>query len=293
MTIVEPFNFDRAAKEDYWKEAIEAEMEMIHKNGTLELVDRPTHRKIIGVKWVFKTKHNAVGFLNKHKARLIVKGYSQHCGKCTSSDDKSAFLNGFLKEEIFVEKPDGCKAKNETLLIVFLYVDDLLVTSSKSELIKEFKKQMQDVFEMTDLGLMTYFLDMEENHNEHGIFISQQAFILKILSNKSDHERVDEKGYRSLVGCLLYLTTTRPDIMYGVSLLSRFMHCSNTTHFKVAKRVLRYVKGTLNFGVKFEKAKELKLLGYSESDWARSVDDMKSTSGYFFHSRFKGLLLDF
>ncbi|KAA3474202.1 laccase-2-like [Gossypium australe] len=189
------------------------------------------------------------------------------------------------------------KVEKETLLIVSLYVDDLLVTDCKSELIEEFKKQMQDVFKMTDLGLMTYFLGME------GIFISQQAFALKVLSkfcmtnckpvstsmaqgeklsSNSYHARVDEKSYRSLVGCLLYLTTTRPGTMYAVSLLSRFMHCCNVAHFKAAKRVLRYVKGTLGYGVKFEKAEELKLVGYSDSDWAGSVDDMKSTSGYFF-----------
>ncbi|KAA3481548.1 pleiotropic drug resistance protein 3-like [Gossypium australe] len=269
-------------------------------------------------------------------------------------DVKSTFLNGFLKEEIFIEQPDGFKvlgeehkvyklkkalyglkqaprawynridaylsrlgfkksiseptlyvkkAEKETLLIVSPYVDDLLVTGCRSELIEEFKKQMQDVFEMTDLGLMTYFLRMGVNQNEHGIFISQQAFTLKVLSkfcmanNKpastlvalgeklsrnSEHDRVDEKSYRSLIGGLLYLIATRPDIMYAVSLLLRLMHCCNVAHFKAAKRVLMYVKGTLGYGVKFERAEKLKLVGYSDSDWAGSVDDMKSTSGYFF-----------
>lgn len=70
--------------------------------------------------------------------------------------------------------------------------------------------------------------------------------------------------------------------MFAVSLLFRFMHCCDVVHFKAAKRVLRYVKGTLDYGVKFEKAKELKLIGYSDSYWAGSIDDMKSTSGYFF-----------
>ncbi|KAK5846720.1 hypothetical protein PVK06_003017 [Gossypium arboreum] len=156
---------------------------------------------------------------------------------------------------------------------------------------------------MTDLDLMTYFLSMKVNQEKQGIFISQQSFALKVLSklnmskckpastpvalgeklsSTSEHDRVDEKGYKSLVGCLLYLTATRLDIMYAVSLLSRFMHCCNVAHFKAAKRVLRYVKGTLNFGVKFGKADELKPVGYSDSDWVGSVDDMKSTSGYFF-----------
>ncbi|XP_052479636.1 secreted RxLR effector protein 161-like [Gossypium raimondii] len=162
---------------------------------------------------------------------------------------------------------------------------------------------MQEVFEMIDLGVMIYFLGMEVNQSNQGIFISQRAFALKILNrfcklncktvttlvaqwkkltSSGNQERVDEKEYRSLVGCLLYLTTTRPDIMFDVSLLSRFMHYCDVVHFKVANRILRYVKGTLSYGIKFEKGKELKLTGYSNSDWDRSVDDMKSTSGYCF-----------
>ncbi|XP_016684106.2 uncharacterized mitochondrial protein AtMg00810-like [Gossypium hirsutum] len=147
------------------------------------------------------------------------------------------------------------KNENETLLIVSLYVDDLLVTSSRNELIEEFKKQMQDVFEMTNLGEITYFIGIEINQTQHAIFISQQAFSLKILSkfymsnyksastpaaqgeklsSKGDHKNVDEKGYRSLVGCLLYLTTSMPDIMFAISLLFRFMHCCNVARFKAA-----------------------------------------------------------
>ncbi|XP_016667547.1 secreted RxLR effector protein 161-like [Gossypium hirsutum] len=150
---------------------------------------------------------------------------------------------------------------------------------------------------------MTYFLGMEVNQSEHGIFISQHAFALKILdkfcitncktvstplaqgeklTSFGSQERVDEKEYRSLVGCLLYLIATRPDLMHAVSLLSRFMHCCDTTHFKAAKRILKYVKRTLKLGVMFKKENELRLIGYSASDWAGSLDDIKSTSGYFF-----------
>ncbi|KAG8499326.1 hypothetical protein CXB51_005873 [Gossypium anomalum] len=334
VTMVEPSCYDEAARESCWQEAMEVKLRMIHKNDTWELVDRPANRKVIGVKWVFRTKNNADGSLNKHKARLVVKGYSQQQGvdffetfapvarldtirllfalaaqkqwKAPRAwyDRIDAYLSrlGFEKcisePTLYVKK-----AEKETLLIVSLNVDDLLVTGCRSELIEDFKKQMQDVFEMTDVGLMTYFLGMEANQNKHGIFINQQAFALKViskfsmskcksastpvaleekLSSTSEHDRVDEKRYRSLVGCLVYLTATRPDIMYSVSLLSRFMHCCNTAHFKAAKRVLRYVKGTLGYGVMLERAEELKLVGYSDSDWAGSVDDMTSTSGYFF-----------
>ncbi|KAG8490916.1 hypothetical protein CXB51_014727 [Gossypium anomalum] len=353
VAIVEPSNFKEAAKNKSWKKAMKVELEMIHKNDTWNLVDRPDHKKVIGVTWVFRAKYNADGSLNKYKARLVVKGYArldtikllfalaaQKQWRIHQLDVKSAFLNGFLKEEIFIEQPEGFKvpgeedkvyklkkalyglkqaprawydrvdeylsklrfeksvseptlfikkSENETLLIVSLYVDNLLVTGRKRELIDEFKMQMQEVFEMIDLGVMTYFLSMEVNQSDQGIFISQHAFALKILNrfcmsncktvstlvaqgekltSCGNQERFDEKEYQSLVGCLLYLIATRPDIMYAISLLSRFMHYCDVVHFKAAKRVLSYLKGTLNHGVNFEKAKELKLIGYSDSDWA-------------------------
>ncbi|XP_068475123.1 secreted RxLR effector protein 161-like [Phaseolus vulgaris] len=83
----------------------------------------------------------------------------------------------------------------------------------------------------------------------------------------------------------MYLTTTRPDILNAVSILSRFMHFPNETHMRAAKRVIRYIKGTWNFGVKLLKHKEFKLTGFSDSDWGGSIDDMKSTSEYCFSLR--------
>ena len=93
---------------------------------------------------------------------------------------------------------------------------------------------------------------------------------------------MEETYFRSLIGCLMYLTATRPDILYAVSVLSRFMHCPSELHLKAAKRVVRYIKGTINYGVKFQKSQNMKLFGYSDSDWGGSLDDMKSTSGYCF-----------
>ncbi|XP_016700061.1 secreted RxLR effector protein 161-like [Gossypium hirsutum] len=102
------------------------------------------------------------------------------------------------------------------------------------------------------------------------------------LTSSEDVEKLDESSYRSLVGCLLYLKTSKPDIMFVVSLLSRVMYCCNVNHYKVAKRVLRYMRETLDHGVKFMRIERVKLLGYSDSDWDGSSEDMKSTSGYFF-----------
>ena len=101
--------------------------------------------------------------------------------------------------------------------------------------------------------------------------------------NKEDGAgKVDEGLYRSLIGCLMYLTATRPNIVFVVSLLSRYMHCASKIHFQAEKRILRYVKGTIDFGIRFQHEQKFSLQGYSDSDWDGCVDDMKGTSGYCF-----------
>ena len=102
------------------------------------------------------------------------------------------------------------------------------------------------------------------------------------LCKEDGTEKVDQAYFRSMIGCLMYLTATRPDILNTVSILSCFMYCASEWHLKAAKRVLRYVKGTSDFGIKFTRIKEFKLLGFSDGDWGGFIDDMKSTSGYCF-----------
>ncbi|XP_030449874.2 uncharacterized mitochondrial protein AtMg00810-like [Syzygium oleosum] len=189
------------------------------------------------------------------------------------------------------------------LVVVSLYVDDMLVTGSNSAQITAFKQEMMKMFEMTDLGEMSYFLGMEVRQTQNEVFICQKKYMKEILKRfnveecksvstptgqkeklqkKDGSEPADERVYRSLIGCLMYLTTTRPDIMFTVSVLSRFLNCASELHMVAAKRVLRYLKGTLSYGNKFCKIQKFKLQGYYDSDWAGSVDDMRSTSGYCF-----------
>lgn len=208
---------------------------------------------------------------------------------------------GFVKS--LSESTLYVKHKGADTLIISLYVDDLLIMGSNSTLVEKFKQEMMDVFEMTDLGLMTFFLGMEIKQAEHEVFICQKKYSKEILKKfrleeckevsipmnqkeklcKEDGtDKVDEGYFRSLIGCLMYLTATRPDILNAVSILSRFMHCASELLLKAAKRVIRYVKGTCGFGVKFTRSKEFKLIGFSDSDWGGSVDDMRSTSGHCF-----------
>jgi hypothetical protein len=89
--------------------------------------------------------------------------------------------------------------------------------------------------------------------------------------------------FKRLVGSLMYMTTTRPDIMYSVSLISRFMESPQNSHWQVGKRILRYIAGTTGYGILYSKANNFGLIGYTDSDFAGSIDDRKSTFRYIFH----------
>nr|DAD23353.1 TPA_asm: hypothetical protein HUJ06_024816 [Nelumbo nucifera] len=170
-------------------------------------------------------------------------------------------------------------------------------------MIKEFKEDMMKMFELSDLGLMHYFLGIEINQEEEGNFISQKKYIENLLKKfkmegcktvatplitnerfkKEDgSKKVDASIYKSLIGSLLYLTATRSDIMYATSLLSRFMQSPSQVHYGAAKRILRYLQGTKEYGIWYKSTTGSRLISYTNSDWTGSVDDMKSTSGYAF-----------
>ncbi|GJS47878.1 retrovirus-related pol polyprotein from transposon RE1 [Tanacetum coccineum] len=188
-------------------------------------------------------------------------------------------------------------------LIISLYVDDLLVIGSNDHLVKKFKKQMESEFDMSDMGLVSYFLGMEIKQLPNGVHISQRKYasdmlkkfkmflckpvtsplVYKCKLSKDDGKKlVNPTRFRSIVGSLLYLTISRPDLAFAASFLSRFMGEPSSSHLGAAKRVLRYVKGSLDLGIMFERNKDVKLEGYADSDWAGSIDDSKSTSGYIF-----------
>jgi len=174
--------------------------------------------------------------------------------------------NGFEKSDceptIYIKESDG------KILIVVLYVDDLIFTGSDEFFIVDFKEVMKSEFEITNLGSLRYFLGIEVKQTKNGIFISQEKYLADILdrfnmqnskptptptvmglklSKEDCSSNANSTLYQSMVGNLMYLTTTRPDIMYVVSLVSRFMETSKETHWQAAKRILRYVNGTKEY----------------------------------------------
>ncbi|KAG6433493.1 hypothetical protein SASPL_105107 [Salvia splendens] len=179
----------------------------------------------------------------------------------------------------------------------------LIYMGTNMQMIADFKKRMMKEFEMTDLGIMKYFLGIQVKQSGGEIVISQEKYIEDLLKKfhmenynpvfspmatndklKKDDgsEKVDAQLFRSLVGSLIYLTNTRPDIVQAVGMLSRFLNEPTKLHFAAAKRIMRYLQGTKRMGIKYVKEIDLKLIGYTDSDWGGSLDDRKSTSGYLF-----------
>ncbi|CAL2253822.1 unnamed protein product [Prunus armeniaca] len=201
--------------------------------------------------------------------------YLIHCGFHRSSSEAT----------LYVRNKEGIGA-----LIVSIYVDDIVYTGSSTRMMEEFKTEMMCKYEMSDLGLLHHFLGMGVTQTEGSIFIHQKKLqpvctplvAIDKLQREDGSEAADESLYRKIVGSLLYLTTTRPDIMFSASLLARFMHNPSEKHYGAAKRVLRYIQGTIYYGIEYVAGKSALLIGYCDSDWSGSEDDRKSTSGYAF-----------
>ncbi|GJS95906.1 retrovirus-related pol polyprotein from transposon TNT 1-94 [Tanacetum coccineum] len=293
----EPIVFEEAMKSKKWKQAMEKKIKSIEKNDTWELTTLPKGQKAIGVKWVYKAKKNAKGEVEKYKARLVVKGYkqkhgidyeevfapvarletirmiiaiaAQHRWKIHQMDVKSAFLNGLLEEEVYVEQPEGYVAKGQE--------------ENSQSVIDELKKSMTREFEMTDIRLMSYYLGIEVKQTNEGIFICQERYAKEILKRFGMDKcnpvgiPIEHKAKPSK-----HAEEKRPDILFAVGLISRFMEEPTTKHLKIAKRILRYIKGTVDYGILYSTSEDFKLVGYSDSDWAGSKDDKRSTLGFLF-----------
>jgi hypothetical protein len=191
------------------------------------------------------------------------------------------------------------KIVNDAPVILLLYVDDLFMTGAKP-LIIQCKKELASEFDMKDLGLMHHYLGLEVWQKRCEIFLGQGKYVVKILQKfgmmdcKSMatpmvtdmtklrdfvSDPVDSSMYRKLIGSLMYLVNTRPDIRFVVNTLTYFRVEPRHEHWIVAKHILRYLRGTLNYGLKYVSNNDIQLHGFTNSDWTGSANDKKSTSG--------------
>ncbi|XP_022041779.1 uncharacterized mitochondrial protein AtMg00810-like [Helianthus annuus] len=163
-----------------------------------------------------------------------------------------------------------------------------------------FISHLNKEFAIKDLGKLNYFLGLEVTYTQNGLFLNQSKYTLDILTRAKMLDAkpaptplstnvpfvstgtlyADATHYRSIVGALQYLTITRPDIAYAVNQVSQFLHAPTIAHFQEVKRILRYLKGSLAFGLHYSRSTHTSLLGYSDADWARCLETRRSTYGY-------------
>ncbi|RVW87112.1 Oligopeptide transporter 1 [Vitis vinifera] len=185
-------------------------------------------------------------------------------------------------------------------LMVLIYVDDLIITGSNADSIAALKKKLQGKFPVKDLGPLKYFLGIEVATSRKGLFLNQRKYTIDLLrdcnmlNSKPANTPFDSKlqldklgdpldspnYYQKLVGKLIYLTITRPDISFAVSLVSQHMHAPTVVHLCMVKRILRYLKKTIGRGIVMRRNGHTDIIGFSDSDWAGNTIDRRSTTGY-------------
>ncbi|RVW85016.1 Retrovirus-related Pol polyprotein from transposon TNT 1-94 [Vitis vinifera] len=164
-------------------------------------------------------------------------------------------------------------------IYLVVYVDDIVITGSDQDGIQKLKQHLFTHFQTKDLGKLKYFLGIEIAQSSSGVVLSQRKYALDILEETG--EPLGDPGrYRRLVGKLNYLTITRPDISFPVSVVSQFLQSPCDSHWDAVIRILRYIKSTPGQGVLYENRGHTQVVGYTDADWAGSPTDRRSTSGY-------------
>jgi hypothetical protein len=333
VSSIEPFRVEEALQDSDWVLAMQEELNNFKRNEVWSLVPRPK-QNIVGTKWVFHNKKDEHGVVTRNKARLVAKGYAQvagldceetfapvarlesirillayaahHSFRLFQMDVKSAFLNGPIKEEVYVEQPLALrmtgiptmyisslrrsmdlskpqehgmnvleiflianafkvgkadptlftKTCDGDLFVCQIYVDDIIFGSTNQQSCEEFNRVMTQKFEMSMMGKLTYFLGFQVKQLKDGTFISQTKYTQDLLKrfgmkdakpaktpmgtdghldlNKGG-KSVDEKAYRSMIGSLLYLCASRPDIILSVCMFVRFKSDPKECHLVAIK----------------------------------------------------------
>ncbi|KAJ9546465.1 hypothetical protein OSB04_019008 [Centaurea solstitialis] len=205
------------------------------------------------------------------------------------------FKKGSVDSTLFLMK------EGEHIVVIQIYVDDIIFGSTSRELCKKFETVMTEEFKMSMMGEINFFLGLQVRQFSDGIFINQSKYIFDLLKKYDmsgchsigtpmatgnsigpDHEGkdVDLRNYRSMVGSLMYLTASRPDIMFATCVCARYQAKPKESHLAAVKRIFRYLKGTPYYGIWYPKGLGFELQAYTDADYGGCNMDRKSTSGH-------------
>ncbi|KAK9073378.1 hypothetical protein SSX86_007702 [Deinandra increscens subsp. villosa] len=298
-----PTKINDALEDESWVEAMQEELFQINKQKVWELVDLPEGEEPIGTKWNVYVKQPP-GFEDPHYpnrvCKLIKALYGLKQAPRTWYETLSNYLlvNGYKRGAI--DKTLFVKSDGKDTLMVQIYVDDIIFGSSSAALCKEFEGLMQSKFEMSSMGELNFFLGLQVKQTANGIFLNQSKYIQDMLkrfdmqsvstsrtpistSHKLNSDLsgkpVDVHLYRAMIGSLLYLTASRPDIMFSVCLCARYHYQPKESHMLAVKRIFRYLKGQPKLGLWYPKNSDFSFKAYTDSDYAGCNLDKKSTTG--------------
>nr|GEW85186.1 retrovirus-related Pol polyprotein from transposon TNT 1-94 [Tanacetum cinerariifolium] len=193
---------------------------------------------------------------------------------------ENRFRRGTIDKNLFIKKD------KDDILLVQVYVDDIIFESTKKSLCDEFEQMMHKSFQMSSTGELTFFLGLQVKQKDDGIFINQDNYTTstpiepnKALIKDAESEDVDVHLYRSMIGSLMYLTASMPDIMFDVCACARFQVTPKTSHLHAVKRIFRYLKGQPKLGLWYSRDSPFGLEAFSDSNYAGASLDRKSTIG--------------
>ncbi|GJZ25056.1 putative ribonuclease H-like domain-containing protein [Tanacetum coccineum] len=304
LSDIEPTSIAKALSDSSWVEAMQEELLQFKLQQVWILMDLPSGKRAIGTKWVFRNKKDKRGIVIRNKARLVAQGHRQEEEVYVTQPpgfrdpdhpDKvykvvmalyglhqaprawyktlanyvlgNGFKRGKIDQTLFIKKQKG------DILLVHVYVDDIIFGSTNKELCTGFEKLMKDnqdkyvakilkKFNYTDVKSASTPVDLE-----------------KPLVKDRGADDIDVHLYRSMIGSLMYLIASRPDIMFAVCACARFQVTPKTSHLLAVKRIFRYLKGKPTLGLWYSRDSPFKLVAYTNSDYARATQDRKSTTG--------------
>nr|GEX83873.1 hypothetical protein [Tanacetum cinerariifolium] len=300
LTSVEPKTYKEALTQSCWIEAIQEELNEFERlENKARLVARGYRQE---ERIDFEESFASVARL---EAILIFLAYAAHKNMVVyQMDVKTAFLNGNLREDLYVSQPDGFvdsdnpnHVKNgNDLLLVQIYVDDIIFAAPTLELCDLFANLMCSKFK----GKFSFFLGLQIYQSPRGIFINQSKYALESLKkygfescdpvdtpmvekSKLDEDKegkaVDPSYYRRMIGTLLYLTASRPDLQFAICMCARYQARPTEKHVHAVKRIFRYLRGTVHWGLWYPKDSSIALTAFADADHAGCQDTHRSTSG--------------
>ncbi|GJX20966.1 retrovirus-related pol polyprotein from transposon TNT 1-94 [Tanacetum coccineum] len=259
MSTMEPKNVKEVLTDPAWIESMQEELLQFKRLDVWVLVPTLDNIKPLTLKWLFKNKHDEENTVIQNKTRLVVRGYRQEEGiDFEESFAPNHFFKGTIDPTLFIRRFD------DDILVVQVYVDDIIFGSTKPMYTQLFSDLMKSRFEMSMMGEMTFFLGLQVNQSPCGIFINQSNYVLEILKkyrmetsdpvgtpmeikDKLDLDQngtlVDVTKYCSMIGALMYLMSSRPDIVYATCLCARYQAKPTKKHLKEVKRIFRYLRG--------------------------------------------------